>query len=594
MPRLTVQDGKLLLRDGKPGTEASCCCGTCCECLPTRTRLRVNGYLIRWYPVNASGPAGADLTDADVGDSLGALAGGALGYDQPACSVLSFRGSFFEDYFNAGAVFEKDNLPVAGHVGDHPIIQREDLLGPVATTLTKLDGLCAEGGQFSTAEKSAFVMGCLRCVNGQSILSLAIYVFGHAPPPPVSPSDPLYDLYYVGPLVGIYTAYYAVDTTNCVGGVMTCAPIEPPADAIIEGKAPHEGGGEVVDGVVVRLAAPENNPTLCGNLAEFFTPTLECLCPDAEFPLQFSSCMGGGAEGTAIAVNGEITEANLTKAGSGYARLGRVQPTVTASAAGGSGATLSVTLEQKTDSCLSMPYWSVASVAVTAAGSGYSDNANVTFSTSDGTAQNAASGKARIAYDEPQNATLTISTAGGSGAVLVPVWELLDSSAWPEPHKKTYRLASVTVTNGGNGYANYEEIAISFASASDGTVIEAAYVDVDIVGTGGVIEQVYVADADDIDTPAAAGQYVGRPTTGLYSVSVSQGGKYYKEDASKSPYVAPVTVTIVQEAPVLGHDAEITATVEDDTSSADFGKIVSLTVTKAGEDYVGPCYNPLP
>ena len=32
MTQVPLQDGKVVLRDGKAGTEAACCCGSCCRC----------------------------------------------------------------------------------------------------------------------------------------------------------------------------------------------------------------------------------------------------------------------------------------------------------------------------------------------------------------------------------------------------------------------------------------------------------------------------------------------------------------------------------------------------------------------------------
>lgn len=314
--------------------------------------------------------------------------------------------------------------------------------------------------------------------------------------------------------------------------------------------------------------------------------------------LSISSCIGTGAAGTVDApraaspcdyegLGGAITGATVTSGGSGYARLGRVAPTVTASVAGGTGATLSVTLQQGTESLceLSIPYWSVASVSVTSGGSGYAEGAAVTFTATSGTTVTSAAGTARVVYDEPQNAVLTILTAGGSGAVLEPVWELLPENEWPAPHKKTYRLASVTVVNGGSGYADLDQIELSFASAADGTVVEYVYIDADYVGAGGEIEQVYVGDDG-----TGGGEIVGSPTDALHSVVVtgfpSYGGKYYLESASVDPYVPAVAVGVQQQAPSTGSGAVIAATVEDDTSSPDFGKIVGLEVVDGGSGYL--------
>lgn len=205
----------------------------------------------------------------------------------------------------------------------------------------------------------------------------------------------------------------------------------------------------------------------------------------------------------------------------------RVAPTLTL----GGTATATVSVTQNPG----VLTWGVSGVTVTAGGTGYTEGAAATFTLgTDDVQETAAVGTIRVVHDAPENAVVTIldpdgaNPSTGTGAVLVPTWELLPTNQWPAPHKKTYKLTGMTVTNGGSGYANYDIIEISFASADDGTVIEAAYIDADVVGTGGVIQQVWVADADDIDTPAAAGKYIGSRTDALHSVLVTSGGSYYK------------------------------------------------------------------
>lgn len=348
-----------------------------------------------------------------------------------------------------------------------------------------------------------------------------------------------------------------------------------------------------------------------------YRPALETVVGRGLVWLSFSACIGSGAEATVDAphatgpcdydgLRGPITGVTLTNAGSGYAVLGRVQPTISASVGGGSGSTLSVTLAEESEflnpaeSCMPVPWWKVSSVSVTAGGSGYTDDQPVTFTAAGGdTTIHAAAGRAYVDIAEPENETFTITTSGGSGAVLEAVWELLASDQWsaraanpcPAPKKKAYRLVSVTVTNGGSGYAQFDLIDIGFPSADDGVVVEAAYIDVDAVDGTGAITSVFVAPDDGTYTAGPAGKYTGSATDALASVVVNScttngDGKYYREDASEPPYVADVTVTVNQEEPSSGSGASVTATVESDTSSPDFGKIASLTLASGGDDYL--------
>lgn len=418
-----------------------------------------------------------------------------------------------------------------------------------------------------------------------------------------------------------------------------------------------------------------------GTLPETLTVTFSGLADQTPGPdlisVTFSSCYGSGATAKVTAPGGDpatdkgpISAVSLTSGGSGYAKLGRVAPTLTVSGGSGTGATFTPTLSTSQDGC-KLDLWALASVAasggtgytdgdsltitaatgdtqavaaqatlyldkseptitlngtatatidlavtntatwtvnevtVTAGGTGYSEGGAVTFSAggSDVTLT-AAAGTARVVHDEPQNAALTIDTATGSGAVLTPVWTLLPSGQWPAPHTKTYKLQSVTVVNGGSGYADYELISISFPSPDDGTVNQAAWIDCDVVGTGGVIQSIFIADPGDIFTPAAAGRYVGSRTDELHSVEITNageyygddpgaryvvvdnGGSYYREDASEPPYVATVTVTVTDTPPSGGSGAVLTASVDSNTASGTFGQITGLTITNGGTNYL--------
>jgi hypothetical protein len=332
--------------------------------------------------------------------------------------------------------------------------------------------------------------------------------------------------------------------------------------------------------------------------------------------LEFSACIGDGAVGTVDApaatspcdfegLAGPITGVTLTNGGGGYARLGRVAPTISPSVSGGSGATFSVALEEKSeflgDECLPVPYWEVDSVAVTAAGSGYSDGAAVTFTAAAGdTTIESAAGRAYVEIDEPVE-QFSI-TSSGSGAVLEAVWQALPDTDWldsrtpdpcPAPPKTTYRLMSVNVVSGGSGYSQFDLIEITFASPADGVVAPfgAAFIDVDSVDGNGAITGVFVAPDDGNFIAGPAGRYAGSETDRLASVVVNScvangQGHYYREDSSVPPYVADVAVTVQQEEPSTGVGAVVTAEVDDDTASATFGHVISLTLVDGGTEYL--------
>lgn len=331
--------------------------------------------------------------------------------------------------------------------------------------------------------------------------------------------------------------------------------------------------------------------------------------------LEFSSCIGSGAAGTVDApravtpcdyegISGAITGVTLTSGGSGYARLGRVAPTLSVSVSGGTSATFSVALSEETenlgDGCLEASYWSVSSVTVTAGGSGYTDDTAATFSAASGdTTVHAAGGRAYVDVDEPTNPTFDIDS-DGVDAVLTAVWSELDEEDWadvrtpnpcPAPKKRTFALASVGITNGGSGYSQYDRIFIAFPTTADGGVSDQAYIDVESVDGNGAITAVFVAEDDGQYVPGAGGVYIGSLTDSLAHVVVNScvtngAGRYYREDPDEPPYVAAVTVAVQQESPSGGVGAVVTAIVEDDTSDPDFGKIVALNLDDGGMGYL--------
>ena len=378
---------------------------------------------------------------------------------------------------------------------------------------------------------------------------------------------------------------------------MTC-PCCSPCSGSCDSENPCPEGCACVDGECVP----------CDCSATGFAPAIASDTERGLVYLEFSACIGSGAEGTVDApqaaspceyagMGGAITGATLTDGGSGYAVLGRVEPTVTASVPGGSGAALSVTLAEGTDflgnGCMEVPYWSVDSVSVTNGGSGYTDGQAVTFSAAAGdTVVEHAKAYAYVAIEAPRNAVVTVDTTGGSGAVLAPTFAVVSGTSISRggaanppfcnvPNRTAYQVTGITITNGGSGYAVDEFVEISFSNSSDGSVSQQLNAEVTAVTGSGEITAIGMT---------YGGRFGGGFTDTLDSVVVEgcigAVGKYYREDEDEEPYVAEVTVTIQQEAPSTGNGAVITATVEDDPANEDFGKVASLTVQNGGTGYL--------
>ncbi len=164
------------------------------------------------------------------------------------------------------------------------------------------------------------------------------------------------------------------------------------------------------------------------------------------------------------AAGGEITSVTLLTPGSGYAReiFTRTEPgmTVTLSGGTGSGAALTATLTQSGTG--ESATWGVQSVAVTNGGTGYAGNEAVVFTPETGsTTDYPASAYIVTGRVEP---TVAASVSGGSGASLSVT--LGQSTDWNG--LDIWSVSSVTVNNGGTGYADGTSVTFT---VTDGTQI---------------------------------------------------------------------------------------------------------------------------
>lgn len=241
--------------------------------------------------------------------------------------------------------------------------------------------------------------------------------------------------------------------------------------------------------------------------------------------------------------------------------------------------------------------YAVSAVTVTSGGSGYTDGQGIEFEkAADDVRVFGATATARVVYSVPQNATVEVLSANGSGAAFSLAWQLMPTPPQLRPNIKVYRPI-ITITNGGTGYADYDQIFISFPSPNDGGEADYVYMDADIVGPNGEIQQIYMEPPD-------GGLYRGAATDALDSVELVQGGSYYKddpdarvvrvvvggsyyrEDASVPPYVATVTVGVSQIPPSDGTGAELSAVIDDDPESETFGEITAVNIDDGGDGYL--------
>ena len=269
------------------------------------------------------------------------------------------------------------------------------------------------------------------------------------------------------------------------------------------------------------------------------------------------------AEISAI-TSGGITSVSLTDGGSGYAVeiMERVLPEVAVSVTttSGAGATIEATLLETTD-YNGDKVWTVDSISITSGGTGYGPDDSIEIAPAAGSL--GYSTYASITIDRAEPAAFSASAPGGSGAVLVPV--LTKSTDYFG--QDYWSVASVTVTSGGSGYTDGDPVTFSgsferFAASATAVV------------TGGEITSVSVTyggeyfDTDGIIQSASLGYY--------------GGGEFYKLEGTG---VVDADTPDVLFNSASGSGATATAEVDDNLTSPTFGKILSVTVTAAGENY---------
>ena len=290
---------------------------------------------------------------------------------------------------------------------------------------------------------------------------------------------------------------------------------------------------------------------------------------------------GAGYAGTETVVF--TPEAGTTVESGAYAYIvtGRVAPTVTATAPGGTGASLSVTLAAGTSEWTGLDVWRVSAVSVTSGGTGYTDGAAVTFAVTDGVQFNGAYATIATGREEP---TVIATAYGGTGAVLTPT---LTQSG------DTWSVSGLAITNAGTGYAEWDSI--DFPTTD--TTVSAGYAYVTGVNGSGEITSVTIYNG---------GQYY-KSTGVIESVAIESynGGEYYKStgviesvvvgsefDPGGGVYYKLVpTGEVDADTPTVwfssktGSGATATATVDTDLESETFGKITGISVTSGGTGY---------
>jgi hypothetical protein len=291
--------------------------------------------------------------------------------------------------------------------------------------------------------------------------------------------------------------------------------------------------------------------------------------------LEFFSCYGYGAAGTAQVASqpGPITSTTVTNGGSGYAKLGRVEPTITADGTGGTGADITVTLTEESDFC-ELPYWTVSSLTVVDGGEDYNDGGVVVFSVASGdTEEMSAYGIVSTSRDEPE---LTVEPPEDTGSGATFTVTLADAGDAPD----LWEIDSITVTDGGTGYSDGDFASVGLGSG-------------DVEQTPATLVIRTVRDEPELTLSGTADLTVNVASLGgtpelweISSITVDDGGSGYSDEQYLN--IVPGADDVVVDFPSLR-----IKTVRDEptlaaqlVSGGGSGAILTVTVVQSGDVWV--------
>lgn len=265
---------------------------------------------------------------------------------------------------------------------------------------------------------------------------------------------------------------------------------------------------------------------------------------------------------------GPITKVEVKTPGSGYARIGRVEPLLTASAASGSGATFTIHMNRLEMYC-GLDLWQIDSISVSG-GTGYADGDEVIIAPSVGdTTMSAATATLSTSRVEP---TVTATAPGGSGAELSVTLMKIDGAPGD-----VWGVASVEVIDGGTGYTNIGAVTFSVADG-DTTIFEAS-------------ASIFTDENGTITSVAVdlSGWYYrnsGVPASVTLTGGTEFENAYYREDPTAPPYVGTAFVRI-PDPDLFGsvRKAVITPIIGTDPSDPSFGTITGATIVDGGDGY---------
>lgn len=289
--------------------------------------------------------------------------------------------------------------------------------------------------------------------------------------------------------------------------------------------------------------------------------------------LSATACFGSGFSGIATEPTGApgdggpITAVAVTEPGSGYAEIGRVEPTLTISGSG-SGADLEVSLAQVADGC-GRPRWTIDAVTLGpgGGGTGYTDGEQLS-----------------VTVDEPGTegdpAVLTVSCGreapslvadyplgGGSGAVVTV-------SVTPSTlYANTWEVDEFTVVDGGSGWTWGQYVTAVGETDEDVKVLGVdAYVRTTITEPTIGLAGGSGSGAALAVTLASNGTAYGPPSWNIASVGITSAGTGYQVTDS-------LTIDLI------AGDVEIIAATVTVSTVNGSGGITGLNIQNGGAYY---------
>lgn len=349
---------------------------------------------------------------------------------------------------------------------------------------------------------------------------------------------------------------------------------QPGCDIVYRGVFPDlpGAGGYSATGFAVDCEGRAGSEVMVG-----LAPAPLYTTPTISMPTKGASLQAATADVTGIS-GGAVTEVTVTSGGDGYAAeiIDRVQPTIAASVASGTGVGCSLSVSLAPLSTVDgEETWSISGIAVVSGGSGYLPSDTVALNI-EGIEENYPF-YAVIALDRIEPA-VSVSAPGGSAELSLSLSSTVDLSG-----DDVWEVSSITIDSPGDDYS--ADGSLSFPVDS-GIEVEAAY------GTFAVERAEPVVDCDIVSaTGSGASLSVALTQSGnswyISSVTVTDGGSGY-DDADVVQFTCTSGVTVLEAYGYATFSGGVLTAVTLSSGGSYYdttGAIESVTIEYAGRYY---------